>query len=265
MPAGPDDIGPAWVQSGTTVPDPSRSTIMQSTERTRPARRLLTVLATGGVAAALALAPVSSPAASATTTANSCKPTTATGWQAAVTKAQTALTGAVTSLQHHEYATAITRLRAAKQQVRIATTGAISQIGKPPTDPESDDPPGPTAVLKVARLEHQVTLKLVPLFNNLQGIAVTPLGSTLTVSDACRDVMLGKVLALSPAKIDDYTDGLSDTLPDYKKELTAFSTALSTGDLTDAGRSSLQRAQQIVNATSAAMNKAFGGGERPAL
>jgi hypothetical protein len=235
---------------------------MRSTQLTHPARRLVAVLATVAAAGAISLAPAASSEASAATTPT-CKPTHATGWEAAAKKANLALAGAVTSLQNQDYDTTVTKLRNLKRQARIATTGAAGEIGKPPTDPESDDPPGPTAVLKVARLEHQVTLKLVPLFDQLRGQAVGPLGSTLNVSAACRDALLGAVLAQRPAALDDYADGLSDTLPDYKKELTAFSTVLGSGVLVDQARTALSTAQQTVTATSDAMEKAFGGGERP--
>ena len=235
---------------------------MQTLDSTRNPRRLVAALAAAGVATGITLAPVSTPSAAAATTVDACPPTTATGWRAAVTNAQKALASAVTSLQSHDDATAITQLRTVKQQVRIASTGATALIGKPPLDPESDIPPGPDAVLKVANLEHSVNMKLVPLFNQRQGRVVRMLGATLNGTDACRDYMLGTVIALAPAKLDDYTDGLSDTLPGYKTELATFTSTLSTAVLTDAGRARLTRAQQVVIATSAAMNKAFGGGER---
>jgi hypothetical protein len=205
---------------------------------------------------------VSTPAASAAT---ACHPTRSAGWQAAITSAQKSLNAAVTSVHNHRYGPATQQLRAMKRQVRIAHTGATRLIGKPPTDPESDEPPGPAAVQRVAGMEHQVTVKLLPLLNHLQGSAVTPIGSALNVTDTCRDVMLRKVVALKAGKLDDYTDGLSDTLPSYKNELTAFSNALSSYELTTGARSAVQRAQNVVKHTNAIMQKHFGGGERPAL
>jgi hypothetical protein len=234
---------------------------MPTPDRARTVRQLAAALAAAGVAAGITLAPVStSSAAAATTTV--CPPTKSTGWTAAVTNAQKALVSAVASLQSHDDATAIKQLRTVKAQVRIASTGATALIGQPPTDPESDIPPGPAAVLRVANFEHTVNVKLVPLFNQAQGPVVRALGLALNGTDACRDVMLGTVIAAGPATLDDYTDGLSDTLPSYKQELTLFKNTLATAVLTTAGRAKLTRAQQIVTATSAAMNKAFGGGER---
>jgi hypothetical protein len=235
---------------------------MPTPDRARALRRLVAALAAAGVATGITLVPVSTSSAAEAATTASCAPTKTTGWKAAVTAAQKALVSAVASLQSHDDATAIKQLRTVKAQVRIASTGATALIGQPPTDPESDIPPGPAAVLRVANFEHTVNVKLVPLFNQAQGPVVRALGLALNGTDACRDVMLGTVIALGPATLDDYTDGLSDTLPSYKQELTLFKNTLATAVLTTAGRAKLTRAQQIVTATSAAMNKAFGGGER---
>jgi hypothetical protein len=237
---------------------------MRTLDSTRTVRGLVAALASAGVATGINFAPVPTSSAAAATTVDACPPTTTTAWKAAATKAQQALASAVTSLQNHDTVTAMAQLRTVKAQVRIATTGATALIGKPPTDPESDIPPGPAAVLRVANVEHQVNMKLVPIFNQLQGSVVRTLGSTLNGTDACRDYMLGTVVALAPAKLDDYTDSFADTLPSYKAELTTFTNTLSTAALTPAGRAKLTKAQQVVTATSAAMNKAFGGGERAA-
>jgi hypothetical protein len=235
---------------------------MHTLESTRTVRGLVAALAAAAVAGGITLAPVPAPSAAAATAVVACLPTTATAWKAAVTQAQQALASAITSLQSHDDATAITQLGTLQHQVRIASTGATALIGKPPSDPESDVPPGPAAVLRVANLEHTVTLRLVPLFDQRKGLVVRKLGAALNKTDACRDAMLGTVLALPPASIDDYADGLSDTLPGYTTELTTFTRTLSTATLTDAGRVRLTRAQQVVSATSAAMNSVFGGGER---
>ena len=224
-------------------------------------RTLTTALATVVAAATLAFVPATAPASAAT--AGTCKPTATTTWTTAIKKAQTALAAAVTSVQNQNDDRAVTKLKLVKKQVRIAHTGATLLIGKPPTDPESDEPPGPAAVMKVAGLEHQVTLKLLPLMDGLRGRVMVKVGSAMNVADACRHVMLRTVLALKPGKIDDYADGLSDTLPDYKKELTAFSTTLTSADLSTRARTAVETAQQVVQRTSAAMQKQFGGGERP--
>ena len=122
-----------------------------------------------------------------------------------------------------------------------------------------------TAVLRVAALDHSLTMKLVPLFSDPTGHhVVAPLGKGLITVDACRDTMLRKVIALKPGARDDYVDGLSDTLSAYPKELTAFTSALAGDDLTPGGRTALQMAQQVVTATDAAMERVFGGGERSA-
>lgn len=222
------------------------------------ARGLLAAVTAAGLAVGIALSPVATPTADAATVCAR-KPSPAT-LSVTVTRARAALDAVVTSVHHRNYDRAVDRLRALRPQIRIAHTKATSLIGKPPTDPESNEPPGPGAVLKVAGLEHQVTVKLVPLYDGLRGQTLEPLGSTLNVTAKCRDVMLDKVIALRPGR-DDYTDGLSDTLPDYKQELTALSTALTSYDLTAAARTALQQARKIVTGTRDEMQRVFGGGE----
>ena len=78
-------------------------------------------------------------------------------------RANTALAKARTDLSASQYAKAAKQLRMMKRQTRTANTAATRLIGKPPTDPESDDPPGVTAVLKVSGLDHAITMALVPL------------------------------------------------------------------------------------------------------
>jgi hypothetical protein len=202
--------------------------------------------------------------ASATTTAHTCVPASNTGSVSRhVTRARAALDAAIASLQDQRHRAAVTNLRTLKKQVRKAHTAAKALIGLPPTDPESDDPPGVAAVLNVAGLEHRVTTQLAPRFDGLDDDAVVgPLGNALIVADTCRHVLLRKVIALAAGKLDDYSDGLADTLPGYKNELGAIHTALTMDDLATLGRSALEEARQVVAATQEKMKKAFGGGER---
>lgn len=149
-----------------------------------------------------------------------------------------------------------------RRNTRIAHTGATALIGRPPTDPESDDPPGVTAVLKVGGFEHRVTMALVPLFGDPHAQRVgRPLPHGLKLAAACRQAMLAKVIALKPGKRDDYVDGLSDTLPSYKQELTAISSQLGGHGLTTGGRATLTIVRGVVTETQVAMNRVFGGGE----
>jgi len=91
---------------------------------------------------------------------------------------------------------------------------------------------------------------------------VRSLGKKLNLAVACRDVMLAKVIALKPGARDDYADGLADTLPGYNQELKAMSATLASGDLTSRARGAVTKAQQVVTATQADMERVFGGGER---
>jgi hypothetical protein len=182
---------------------------------------------------------------------------------AAIASAKTALGKAQTRIANGHEARAANQLRIMKRKTQIANTAATAMIGKPPTDPESDDPPGVTAVLKVGKLDHVITMDLVPLFSDPHGMHVmAPLTKGLIQADACRDTMLDTVIALKPGKRDDYVDGLSDTLNSYPKELSAMADQLAGDGLTSGGRDALKNAQQIVTKTDAAMRSTFGGGER---
>jgi hypothetical protein len=184
-------------------------------------------------------------------------------WKTAVTRANAALTKTLKNLQHHQYHKAAIHLHVLGHQTRIAHTGATALIGRPPTDPESDELPGVAAVQRVAALEHGITVKLVPPFQTLtRADAVRHLGKKLNLAVARRDVMLAKVIALKAGAREDYADGLADTLPGYDKELTAMKAALAGDDLTRAGRKAITKAQRVVTATQAAMEHVFGGGER---
>jgi hypothetical protein len=217
------------------------------------------VLATAG-----ALLAGTSSQATAATTSQTCVPSAPTlAWKPAVTNATAALTKTLANLQNHRYALAVSHLRVVGHQTRIAHTAATALIGRPPTDPESDVPPGIAAVQRVAGLEHSVATKLLPTLQNLTQVdAVAHVGAKINVAVACRDVMLAKVIALRPAAREDYADGLADTLPSYNQELKAMTTALAGTGLTTAARTSVQHAQQVVTATNAAMQRVFGGGER---
>lgn len=238
-----------------------------ATVPTRPRTKHRAAIATLALAGGLAMVTVAPSAAQASASAGTCVATSrTTDWKSALTAANAAMTKAVTDLKHQQYGKAAKQLRVMKRQARTANTAASRLIGKPPTDPESDDPPGVTAVLRVSGLDHALTMKLVPLFSDTNGHhVVAPLGNGLNTVVTCRDTMLGKVIALKPGARDDYVDGLSDTLAAYPNELTALATALAGDALTPAGRTALQQAQPVVTATDAAMERVFGGGERSAL
>jgi len=237
-----------------------------STRSTSSTRRSATRVAAGmiGLATAAALLAGTSSQATAATTSQTCVSSAPTlAWKPAVTNATAALTKTLSNLQKHQYALAISHLRVVGHQTRIAHTAATALIGRPPTDPESDVPPGIAAVQRVSGLEHSITIKLLPTLQNLTRThAVAHIGAKINVAVACRDVMLAKVIALRPAARDDYADGLADTLPTYDQELKAMTAALAGTGLTPAARTSIQHAQQVVTATRAEMQRVFGGGER---
>jgi hypothetical protein len=217
-----------------------------------------------GLATGLAVLTAAPSSADASTPADTCVATSpTTDFASAVTRANAAMSKAVGNIRTGHYVRATRHLRVVKRQALTANTAATGLIGKPPTDPESDDLPGVAAVLSAGALDHRITMTLVPLLGDPKGKHVTaPLGTALNKADVCRDAMLGRVIALKPAARDDYVDGLSDTVPSYHQELTALTTALAGTGPTAVGRAVLLRVQGVVSATTADMDRVFGGGER---
>ena len=223
-----------------------------------------------GIALTVALAGLSvpdawsAPAAKPATSGVSAQATTArTAASTPTTNANRALTQAVTELRRHHPGRAVTALRRLNVQISRAHTAAVNLIGKPPTDPESDEPPGPAAVLGVLGLDHRVTTTTVPLFRNHRGArVVSALRSTLGVTHVRRNAMIAKVVALPPEGAgEDYADGMSDVLPQFPAELSRLRTALASYHLTTTGRVGLTVTRNRVVAAQTMMNKAYGGGE----
>jgi hypothetical protein len=177
-------------------------------------------------------------------------------------RARAALATAAARLERHRYTRALASLKALRYNLWRAHKAAVAKIGKPPTDPESDEPPGPPAVIAVANLEHRVTMVLVPFFNGLKkNWVIDPLRYTLWRTHVLRDAMLDKVIALPAAKGEDYDDDMSDTVPIYKAEVNLVTTALKEYQLNASGRDGLTGALARVRATYAKVNERWGGGE----
>ena len=180
----------------------------------------------------------------------------------ALQRARAALAAAQTRLTHRQYTKALASLKTLRYNLWRAHSAAMAKIGKPPTDPESDEPPGPPAVIAVASLEHQVTMKLVPFFNGLTRTGVIdPLAQTLRRTHVLRDAMLDKVIALPAAKGEDYDDGMSDTVPLYAAEVNLVTKALHQYRLNASGRAALTATLTRVGATKAKIDARWGGGE----
>ena len=154
-------------------------------------------------------------------------------------------------------------LETVRVNLRRAHNAAMDLIGKPPIDPESDDPPGPPAVMAVLRLERTVGLGIVPLYNARKSTTfVRALGYTLYVTQTTRDKMLNRVLGLSPEGAGaDFADDLADTLGGYTTEVNQIANALATYQLLPAAHDGLVNALARARATRDKMNAAFGGGE----
>jgi hypothetical protein len=187
----------------------------------------------------------------------------ATSVSVPIQRASAALQRAVTQLRAHRYGEARASLETVRIKGRRAQEIATGLIGAPPTDPESDDVPGPPAVLAVLGLEHRIGIQVVDLFNGQKGQRmVRALRTTLWATHGRRDIMLDKVIQL-PAEgaRADYADGMADILGTFKQEVTSVTTALKTYRLSPSGRIGLRRALVRVKATNLKVNRAFGGGE----
>ena len=180
-----------------------------------------------------------------------------------ITRANAALTRATAELAAHHPRRAIAALNDLRYQLGRAHLAAMNLIGAPPTDPESDEPPGPPAVLNVLALEHRVGVRLVPAFNGrTRTDVVDALRLVLSSTHHRRDVILDRVIALpADGARGDYEDGMADTLGQYTQEVNQLSTAVTTYRLTSAGKVALNSALTRVRATQAKVNTAFGGGE----
>ena len=189
----------------------------------------------------------------------------ATDLKTHVARADQAVARAVERVGAHDYRAARTSLGTAVTHVRKANVQAAGLIGAPPTDPESDDPPGPPAVLTALRLDARVSSRLLPLFDGMsRPRLLDALTGTIRAAQVRRAAVLDRVLAL-PAEGDgaDYADGLADTLPSYAREVSAFTQALDTFDLSADGRAALTAALSRARTAEARMTAAYGGGERP--
>ena len=182
---------------------------------------------------------------------------------APIRRANAALAKTQDHLANHRYARALDSLVLLRRNVVRANKAATAQIGLPPTDPESDDTPGPPSVFAALKLDHRVTMRLVPLHDALDRVdVVSSLNSTLRRTHGRRDAMLDAIIAL-PAEGDraDFDDGMADTLGVYLPEEDLISGALATAQLVDSARSGLTNALARVQATSAKVDAVWGGGE----
>jgi hypothetical protein len=189
--------------------------------------------------------------------------TASTAAASPITLANAAIARTQLQIRNLQIAKAIATLGTLRTYVRRAHTAAMAQIGKPPTDPESDDLPGPPAVTADLALENRVTRALVPLVNRRRRAdIVAALNYTLYVTHTLRQQMLTKVTGLDPeGDGGDYADGLADTLPMYAAEVTLITNGLRTYRLTAAGRLALKRALTRSRRANATMIAAYGGGE----
>lgn len=233
----------------TTTTQPAASTTWRGSRRS--ALRLFGAAAVavpvGGVISGITGAPTAEAAAASVT-----KP---------IKRAKTALANAKTQLSKRQYAKAITSLRTVRVNNAAAHKAALALIGKPPTDPESDEPPGPPAVLAVLNLTHLISVNVVKMFAGMKSHpkVVSALLATLLYPQQRRDKMIARIIKL-PAEGDgaDYADDLSDTVPSYAQEVSVTKNALAKYKLSAAGRKGLRKELARVTATRKVMTTAFG-------
>ena len=177
--------------------------------------------------------------------------------------AKAALAKTETRIANHRYGGALKSLRILRLNVIRANNAAIDQIGLPPVDPESDEPPGPDCVFAALKLDHRVGMRLVLLFDGLtRADVIDNLHLTLLRTHSRRDVMLDAVIALdAEGARGDYDDGMSDTLLVYPAEKNLITSALQQDELTAPARAGLVDARERVVATEAKVTAVWGGGE----
>ena len=180
--------------------------------------------------------------------------------------ADDSLARARAQIRAHRYYKAVRSLDRVARHTRRANAAAQALIGAPPADPESDDPPGPPAVLAATRLDYRISTGAIALFDEQRRTGlVRRLRGVVGTAQVRRDQVLDVVIGL-PQEGDgaDYADGLADTLGLYDREVKAISAALNAFTLSDSGRTGVHNALARAEATRAKMIRAFGGGERPA-
>src|SRR6266508_626728 len=111
-----------------------------------------------------------------------------------VQRAQLALSNAVIHVGTGDFTKAATNLRHMRKHLRSAHRHGMALIGAPPTDPESDEPPGPPAVIAVLGLEHTIVVRGTPLFDDLR--TSIGLNKALLAAMRRRNTMLDTVIAL---------------------------------------------------------------------
>jgi hypothetical protein len=180
-----------------------------------------------------------------------------------IARARIALNRVERLIAHHRFENAPQSLSVLRRDIVQANRAAADQLGLPPNDPESDEPPGPGAVFAGLRLDHLVTIHLVSLLDGVTNAdVVRSLRDTLLRTQRSRDAMLGTVIALPPEGARaDYDDGMADTLGMYPAEENLITTALLAFELTDSARIGLTHLLARVQATDAKVDAVWGGGE----
>jgi hypothetical protein len=160
-----------------------------------------------------------------------------------------------------EYAKATVSLRSARRNMYRADRAARRQMNVV-VDPEAETTPGPDSVIAVLNMDSEVVTTVSGLFDaNSKGVVDSATHAMFRTLNA-RDRLLDAVIALDPEGAGaDYADGMADTVDGYADEVSNISDALADDQLSPGGSVVLKAALTQVQATSAKVNAAFGGGE----
>jgi hypothetical protein len=177
-----------------------------------------------------------------------------------VKRAKRSVRNAVAHCAQGRFGRAALSLYNARVWIARAHKAGMAQIGAPPTDPESDEAPGPPSVIAVFGMEHFVVMRVAPLYDGMDRFIGLKKTLYLTVTKRMR--MLKRIVALDPEGAGgDYADGMADTLPIYDAEVARLTQILQTGRLTSGARTTLGVVLDWSQQTRAIANAAYGGGE----
>jgi hypothetical protein len=177
-----------------------------------------------------------------------------------IQRARLALKNTADRIAERRYDRAAKAVVAVRKYLRAADRAGTKQIGAPPTDPESDELPGPPSVIAVLGLEHRIVVRATKLLDGL--MPKIGLGTMLSGATKRRLVMIDKIVSLDPEGAGgDYADGMTDTLPIYTAEIQTLNTALRDSRLTDTSRRALTKTLARAKQANAKLNAAYGGGE----
>jgi uncharacterized protein len=172
-----------------------------------------------------------------------------------------ALARAEAGVAQREHGEALAALDDLQRAIASAHEAAIAQIESPSTASKRLTRSGPISVSAVLDMEHEVAIRLPPMFDGMTNEDVThSLRQILWVMQGRRDRMLDLVIALDQSGMaGEYAEGMAAMLPALTYELAVVRNGLHTYTLTPSARGSLAGTMERVRETKARVYLAFGG------